>query len=193
MEQHEQVHCEQTKGHEGDFVFGLVLEWLQRPCQYTWHVLYIALSYLALEEEVYQLLHALRLPKQPLLDGEAFEAALAAAYVVDARVVILNGTVQQILAVGAYVVALGLDVREVVRGQAAVGVLGQVLERDLGLALADHEVHDDEALEDNGPGGVAEAVGQGAEDLSDAGLAGMRRDENVLDILGFGRRELECP
>jgi hypothetical protein len=44
-------------------------------------------------------------------------------------------------------------------------------------------VDDDEALEDNGPGRVAQAVGKGAEDFGDASLAGMRGDEYVLDIL----------
>jgi hypothetical protein len=72
---------------------------------------------------------------------------------------------------------------EGINGEFALGALGQILERDLWLALADHEVDDDEALEDNGPGRVAQAVGEGAEDLSDASFAGVRGDEYVLDIL----------
>lgn len=61
--------------------------------------------------------------------------------------------------------------------------LGQVLQGHLGLALADHQVHDDEALEDNGPCRVAQAVGEGAKDLGDSGLARVGCDEDVLDIL----------
>lgn len=49
----------------------------------------------------------------------------------------------------------------------------------------------DEALEDDGPGGVAQAVLQGAEDLADARLAGVGGDEDVLDVLGLGGRILE--
>jgi hypothetical protein len=72
---------------------------------------------------------------------------------------------------------------EVVYGQRPAGVLGQKLERDLWLALADHQMHDDQALVDNGPGRVAQAVGEGAEDLGDACLAGVGGHEDVLDIL----------
>lgn len=79
---------------------------------------------------------------------------------------------------------------EVVYGQRAAGVLGQELEGDVGLALADHQMDDDQALVDNGPGRVAQAVGEGAEDLGDACLAGVGGDEDVLDILGLGRGEL---
>ena len=63
------------------------------------------------------------------------------------------------------------------------GVLRQVLQGDLGLALSDHQVHDDQALEDNGPRRVAQAVLEGAKDLGDACFARMGRDEDVLDIL----------
>ena len=75
-------------------------------------------------------------------------------------------------------------------GQFSRGVLCQVLQGDLGLALSDHKVHDDQALEDNGPRRVAQAVLEGAKDLGDACLARMRRDEDVLDILGLGGRGL---
>ena len=75
-------------------------------------------------------------------------------------------------------------------GQFPRGVLRQVLQGDLGLALSDHKVHDDQALEDNGPRRVAQAVLEGAKDLGNACLARMRRDEDVLDILGLGGREL---
>ena len=79
---------------------------------------------------------------------------------------------------------------EVVCRQPPMRVLGQVLKRDLGLALPYHQMHDDQALEDNGPRRVAQAVRQRAEDLGDAGLARMRRDEDVLDIFRLGCREL---
>lgn len=79
---------------------------------------------------------------------------------------------------------------KVVDGQLPVGILGEVLERDLGFALSDHHMHNDEALEDNGPSRVAQAVGEGAEDFGDACLACVRRDKNVLDIFGFGCGEL---
>ena len=51
-------------------------------------------------------------------------------------------------------------------------------------------MHDDQALEDDGPCRVAQAVREGAEDLSDACFACMGRDEDVLDILGLGGRKL---
>lgn len=44
-------------------------------------------------------------------------------------------------------------------------------ERDVGGALADHEVNGDEALEDDGPCRVAQAVLQGAKDLCDSRFA----------------------
>ena len=74
--------------------------------------------------------------------------------------------------------------------QRATGVLSQEVERDVGLALADHQVDDDEAFVDNGPCRVAEAICQGAEDLAHARLAGMGRNEDVLDIFGLWRGEL---
>ena len=77
-----------------------------------------------------------------------------------------------------------------VDGEPPVWVLCQILERDVGLPLADHQMDNDERLVDDGPGRVAEPVLQGAEDLGDAGLAGVRGDEDVLDILGLGGREL---
>lgn len=77
-----------------------------------------------------------------------------------------------------------------VDGQLSVWILRQVFERDLGLSFSYHEMYDDQALEYDGPCRVAQSVRKGAEDLSNACLAGMRRDEDVLDILGFGRCEL---
>ena len=77
-----------------------------------------------------------------------------------------------------------------VDGKGPAGVLRQELEGNFGFALPDHQVHDNQALVDDGPGGVAEAVRQGAEDLADARFAGVGCDEDVLDILGLGRGEL---
>lgn len=69
-------------------------------------------------------------------------------------------------------------------------VLRQELECNVGLALPYHEVYDDQALVYNGPRRVAQPVGEGAKDLGNACLAGVCRDEDVLDILGLGRCEL---
>jgi hypothetical protein len=72
-----------------------------------------------------------------------------------------------------------------------VRVLRQILQGDLGLALADHEVHDDQALEDNGPCGVAQSVREGSEYLRHAGFPRVCRDQDVLDILGLWGGELQ--
>jgi hypothetical protein len=79
---------------------------------------------------------------------------------------------------------------KMVDGQLSVRVLRQKLERNLGLSLSYHEMYDDQALEYDGPCRVAQSVRKGAEDLSDTSFAGMRRDEDVFDILGFGCCEL---
>lgn len=68
----------------------------------------------------------------------------------------------------------------------------QEAQRDVGRPLADHEVDGDEALEDDGPCRVAQAVLQRAEDLGDARLARVRGDEDVLDVLGLRGGSLEC-
>lgn len=65
-------------------------------------------------------------------------------------------------------------------------ILGQEPQCHLRFALSYHEMDDDQALEDNGPCRVAQTIGKGAEDLSDTCLAGMGRNQNVLDILGLG-------
>jgi hypothetical protein len=75
-------------------------------------------------------------------------------------------------------------------GQLSMRVLRQELECNLRLALSYHKVYNDQALEDDGPCRVAQAVREGTEDLSDPSLAGMRRDEDMLDILRFGCCEL---
>lgn len=77
-----------------------------------------------------------------------------------------------------------------VDGEFPVRVLRQVLECDLWLAFPYHEMDDNQTLEDNCPCRVAQAVREGAKDLSDACLAGMRRDQNVFDIFGLGRGKL---
>jgi hypothetical protein len=71
-----------------------------------------------------------------------------------------------------------------------VGRLCDILQRDIGLSFPDHEVYDYQRLEDDGPGGISESMGHRPKDLGDAGLSGMSRDENVLDIFGLGCREL---
>lgn len=79
---------------------------------------------------------------------------------------------------------------KIIDGQLPARALAEMLERDVRLALADHQVHDDEALEDDRPSRVAQAVLQRAEDLGDARLARVRRDQDVLDIFGLRGREL---
>lgn len=64
-------------------------------------------------------------------------------------------------------------------------MLSQVLQRDVGRPFADHEVDGDEALEDDGPCRVADAVLQRPEDLAHAGVARVCRDEDVLDVFGL--------
>lgn len=77
-----------------------------------------------------------------------------------------------------------------VYGKRPARVFREEAQGDLGLALPYHQVHDDQALVDNGPGRVAEAVRKRAEDLTHACLAGVGRDQNVLDIFRLGRGEL---
>lgn len=74
--------------------------------------------------------------------------------------------------------------------QSPMRVLSQILKRDLRLALPDHQMHNDQTLEHDGPRRVAEAVREGAEDLGDTCLTGVRGHEDVLNIFGLGRREL---
>jgi len=79
---------------------------------------------------------------------------------------------------------------EGIDGEFAVRVLRQVLKRDFRLALSYHQVYDDHALVYNGPGRVAQSVGEGAKDLRNAGFARVGRDEDVFDILGLWGGEL---
>lgn len=51
-------------------------------------------------------------------------------------------------------------------------------------------MYDDQALEDYGPCRVAQAVREGAEDLSNTCFARMGRDKDVFDILGLWGRKL---
>lgn len=51
-------------------------------------------------------------------------------------------------------------------------------------------MHDDQALEDYGPCGIAQSVRQGAEYLSDTSFARMRRDQDMLDIFRLWGGEL---
>lgn len=74
---------------------------------------------------------------------------------------------------------------KVVYGEAATRRRRQVLQRNFRLSLSDHEVHNNERLEHDGPCRVAKAVLKGAEDFGDASLTGVRRNKYVLDILGL--------
>lgn len=49
----------------------------------------------------------------------------------------------------------------------------------------------DQSLEADSPGRVAQTLFQGAEDLGDSGLAARRGQQDVFDILGLGRRKLQ--
>ena len=68
-------------------------------------------THLALEQVPNLLLNALCLAKQTLVDAQTLEAALATADVVDLSGAVLDGTPQEVLGVGAYVMALCLDYR----------------------------------------------------------------------------------
>lgn len=46
-------------------------------------------------------------------------------------------------------------------------------------------MHDDQALEDNGPRRVAQAVREGAKYLRDAGFPRVRGDQDMLDVFGL--------
>ena len=46
-------------------------------------------------------------------------------------------------------------------------------------------MHNDQALEDNGPRRVAQAVGEGAKYLRDAGFSRVRGDQDMLDVFGL--------
>lgn len=70
-------------------------------------------------------------------------------------------------------------------------MLGEIGKRDVGRAFADHEVDDNQALKDSGPSRVLETILQDAKNLTDTGLVGMRRNEDVLNIFGLWRRQLE--
>jgi hypothetical protein len=65
-------------------------------------------------------------------------------------------------------------------------VLSKICERYVRCALADHQVHSNEALEDGGPRWLAQPTLHHAKDLADAGLARVCRDENVFDVFGLG-------
>lgn len=76
-------------------------------------------------------------------------------------------------------------------GQFPRRVLGQVLKRDLRLALSDHQVYYNQTLEYDGPRGISESIGEGAKDFSDASLPGVCGDKYMFDIFGLGRGELD--
>jgi len=70
-------------------------------------------------------------------------------------------------------------------------VSGQVRQGRIRRSLTDHQMDRDQALEDDGPGRVPQAILQGPEHLADAGFARMCRDEDVLDVFALRRRGLE--
>lgn len=87
---------------------------------------------------------------------------------------------------------LGLTFREIA-GRDLLRVIGQVSQRSIQLTLSDHEMEDDERLEDNGPCRVSESYLEGSEYLCDSCLAGMSRHKDVLYVFGFRGRKLFTP
>jgi hypothetical protein len=69
-------------------------------------------------------------------------------------------------------------------------IVCEVSQGHIGFALSNHEMDDDQALEDNGPGRVSKSILKSSKDLGDSGLASMSRNENVLDIFGLWCCEL---
>lgn len=173
VEEHQKIHGKQAERGQSYLILRLVVEWL------------------TLQQRSNLVLYALRLAQETLVHAQSLEAAFPTANVVDLGCAIFDGSSEEVLGVHAYIVALCLDFGEVIDGQLPVRILGQILERDFGLALSYHHVHNDQALEDNSPCRVAQAVGEGAKYLGDACFARMCRDEDVLDIFGFGRGELD--
>lgn len=70
-------------------------------------------------------------------------------------------------------------------------MLGQIRECNIGPPLTDHQMHGNQVLEDDGPRRVAEAILQRAEDVADAGLAGVGGYQYMLDIFRLGRGGLD--
>ena len=58
------------------------------------------------------------------------------------------------------------------------------------FALPNHEMDDDQALKDNGPCRVSQSRLESPKDLGDPSLAGMSRNEDVLDVFGLWRCKL---
>lgn len=175
MEEYEQVHGEQPESGQCYLVFGLVVERL------------------AFQQSPNLILDTLCLAQQPLVDAQSLQPALAATHIIHLGRTIFDCPPKQVFRIGPYVVALRLHLREVINRQLFMWVLRQKLESDFWLALPYHKMHDDEALEHNRPRAVAQPVHEGAKDLGDARFARVGRDEDVFDILGLGRCELQGP
>jgi hypothetical protein len=69
--------------------------------------------------------------------------------------------------------------------------LGNVSQSQVGLSLPNHQVNDDECLEDDGPSRVSQTELQRAKDFCDSSLTAVRRRQDCLDVLGFWRCELD--
>lgn len=69
-------------------------------------------------------------------------------------------------------------------------VFGHVLQRSVQLTLPDHDVDHNQGLEYDCPCRITKSQLHCSKDLCDTGLAGMRRNQDVLDIFGFGGRKL---
>lgn len=154
----QEVLCEQAKGCERDFVFGFVVEKLvlfmsdgfrggrgytgKRCCHAT---------YIALQQSSNLALDTFGFPQEALVDVESSHAAIAGAHVVHLCVGEALGSRDQVVGVAPDVLALCLNIGKTVDCKPVLRGLGEEGERDILLALLDHEMDNDERLEDNGP------------------------------------------
>ncbi len=130
------------------------------------------------------MLHRFRLPQQPFIDRQLLQPTLAGPHVVDFGIAKRSSAFQQVLRIVANVTTLQLDyichmlasqcrnspvtinfnpryikltTRKVADGHLA-WIRGNIAQGDILLALPNHQMRNDQALEDDGPGRVAQSV-----------------------------------
>lgn len=157
------------------------------------------------------MLHDFRLPQQTLLHGELLQPRLFDPNPIAFRLSVRARSFGQIVGIVTYVATLSLGcfcclviskasstelsrapvltVREHANCE-RVPVSREICQCHVWRTLANHEVYGNEALEDDGPCRVPKPKRQRAEDLGHAGLTRVRGNEDMLDVLGFRRREL---
>ena len=69
--------------------------------------------------------------------------------------------------------------------------LSNVSQSQIGLSLPDHQVYNDQSLEDYGPGGISQTQLQGAKDVCNPSLTAMCRGQDCLDIFRLWSCELD--